>query len=92
MPKLHCLSFLDNQVFNPSHRRHVGNRGLKGLDMHPFDQDILFEPGEPFSFSGHITECWAAAECGIQFIIFVYSALKKRLLVKRRECHACDGN
>ena len=27
--------------------------------MHPFDQDILFEPGENFSFSGHITENWS---------------------------------
>ena len=27
--------------------------------MHPFDQDILFEPGELFSFSGQITENWS---------------------------------
>ena len=27
--------------------------------MHQFDQDILFEPGEPFSFSGHITGNWS---------------------------------
>ncbi len=29
------------------------------MEMHPFDQDILFESGEPFSFSGHITENWS---------------------------------
>ena len=27
--------------------------------MHLFDRDILFEPGEPFSFSGHITDNWS---------------------------------
>jgi len=27
--------------------------------MHQFDQDILFAPGEPFSFSGHITDNWS---------------------------------
>jgi hypothetical protein len=27
--------------------------------MHPFDQDLLFKPGESFSFSGHITENWS---------------------------------
>jgi acyl-CoA thioesterase len=27
--------------------------------MHLFDHDILFEPTEPFSFSGHITENWS---------------------------------
>jgi len=27
--------------------------------MHQFDKDILFEPGEPFSFSGYITENWS---------------------------------
>ena len=27
--------------------------------MHQFDQDILFKPGEPFSFSGHITDNWS---------------------------------
>ena len=27
--------------------------------MHQFDKDILFEPCEPFSFSGHITENWS---------------------------------
>jgi hypothetical protein len=27
--------------------------------MHQFDKDILFEPREPFSFSGYITENWS---------------------------------
>ena len=27
--------------------------------MHQFDQDILFKAGEPFSFSGHVTENWS---------------------------------
>jgi len=27
--------------------------------MHQFDQDILLKTGEPFSFSGHITENWS---------------------------------
>ena len=27
--------------------------------MHQFDKDILFEPREPFSYSGHITENWS---------------------------------
>ena len=32
---------------------------LKGMEMHLFDDDILFEPGEPLSFSGHITNNWS---------------------------------
>jgi acyl-CoA thioesterase len=27
--------------------------------MHQFDKDILFEPREPFTFSGYITENWS---------------------------------
>jgi acyl-CoA thioesterase len=27
--------------------------------MHPFDRDILFKAGEPFSFSGHISGNWS---------------------------------
>ncbi len=27
--------------------------------MHQFDRDILFEPGTPFSYSGHIMENWS---------------------------------
>jgi len=27
--------------------------------MHQFDKDILFEPSEPFSFFGYITENWS---------------------------------
>jgi hypothetical protein len=30
--------------------------------MHQFDQDTLFTPDEPFSFSGHITENWSINE------------------------------
>jgi acyl-CoA thioesterase len=30
--------------------------------MHQFDQDTLLAPGEPFSFSGHITENWSINE------------------------------
>jgi len=29
------------------------------MEMHQFDQDILFKPGESFSFSGHITDNWS---------------------------------
>jgi acyl-CoA thioesterase len=29
------------------------------MEMHQFDQDILFKLAEPFSFSGHITENWS---------------------------------
>jgi hypothetical protein len=29
------------------------------MQMHLFDHDILFEPGEPLSFSGHVTDNWS---------------------------------
>ena len=29
------------------------------MTMHPFDRDILFKAGEPFSFAGQITENWS---------------------------------
>ena len=30
--------------------------------MHQFDQDILFEPGKPDSYSGDITENWSISK------------------------------
>ena len=29
------------------------------MAMHQFDRDIAFKPGEPFSFSGQISDNWS---------------------------------
>jgi hypothetical protein len=51
--------FLDRDIIHPSHRLRVAYPGLKAMQMHPFNRDILFKPAKPFCLSGLISDNWS---------------------------------